>query len=575
MDLIALAAAKNYANKVTAGFKSVELDGMNLIFTLLDDTKATVAIPVPADGKDGVSVKDLSIDKDGSLLCHMTDGTVIDAGYVPTVDPDLTNYYTKEEIGNIEELETLNKTNVVEAVNEANSNKLHIYEVHPTALNNLLSAKDEINAAITQMSQDKYRGAILRICPTDFNEMIPQLGGLNFVLSKNNYPIGKRTQLNFFSDIHWDTTGAPIRNDNTSLNFGRIIISGSWSTGSFVCSSASYYSTFSRKLDTIPTTSSILTKTNTTAFTPTGDYHPATKKYVDDSIANIDIPETDLTNYFTKEEMKTTYLGLPIFEIPFELTEIQDWITENLIPYATENGWDSFYLKFTGLSGDPDQNYFKGLYFLESFHDISEEEERDYKIYYFKNISGYVHRIVDRAEYTDFATMYPAVALYLYADNSVRGFETASVSDIGTNSATALRTDIDYRTPYMPLYNGSPATKLYVDNKVAAIRTPKSHDGEGMIGWYNTAVTGENLTENYGVTPDMVRAVKAGDYISWPSRVQTRATENTICLYQMSYEVYNKDEGDYLETIDIKIGKSPDVTYTYVIVGDNVYKETF
>lgn len=314
---------------------------------------------------------------------------------------------------------------------------------------------------------------------------------------------------------------------------------------------------------------------NTKAFTPTGDYHPATKKYVDDSIANIDIPETDLTNYFTKEEMKTTYLGLPILEIPFELSEIQNWITENVVPYATENGWDSFYLKFTGLSGDIDQNYFKGLYFLESFHDISEEEERDYKIYYFKNIGGYVHRIVDRAEYTDLATMYPAIALYLNADNSVKGFETASVSDIGTNSATALRTDIDYRTPYMPLYDGSPATKLYVDNKVAAIRTPKSHDGEGMIGWYGTAVAGDNLTELYGVTPDMVRAVKAGDYISWPSRVQTGATENTICLYNMTYEVYNKDEMENLETIDIKIGKSPDTTYTYVIVGDNVYKETF
>lgn len=30
----------------------------------------------------------------------------------------------------------------------------------------------------------------------------------------------------------------------------------------------------------------VLTKTNTTYFTPTSDYHPATKKYVDDSIAN-------------------------------------------------------------------------------------------------------------------------------------------------------------------------------------------------------------------------------------------------------------------------------------------------
>lgn len=114
-----------------------------------------------------------------------------------------------------------------------------------------------------------------------------------------------------------------------------------------------------------------------------------------------------------------------------------------------------------------------------------------------------------------------------------------------------------------------------VNTKVNNIPTPKSHDGEGMIGWYGTATAGTNLTESYGVTPDMVRAVKAGDFISWPSRVQTGATENTICLYNMTYEVYNKDEMEDLETIDIKIGKSPDVTYTYVIVGDNVYKETF
>ena len=32
--------------------------------------------------------------------------------------------------------------------------------------------------------------------------------------------------------------------------------------------------------------SNFLSKTNTTSYTPTGDYHPATKKYVDDSIAS-------------------------------------------------------------------------------------------------------------------------------------------------------------------------------------------------------------------------------------------------------------------------------------------------
>lgn len=86
MDLITLSMAKSYTNKVTAGFKSVELDGMNLVFTLLDGTKATVAIPAPDNGKDGISVQNLSIDNDGSLLCHMSDGSIIDAGKVPSIE---------------------------------------------------------------------------------------------------------------------------------------------------------------------------------------------------------------------------------------------------------------------------------------------------------------------------------------------------------------------------------------------------------------------------------------------------------------------------------------------------------
>lgn len=88
MDVITLSLAKKYANKVAAGFSSVQVDGSNLIFTLNDGTKATMTIPAPENGSDGVSVIDLSIDTDGSLLCHMSDGSTIDAGKVPTIEPE-------------------------------------------------------------------------------------------------------------------------------------------------------------------------------------------------------------------------------------------------------------------------------------------------------------------------------------------------------------------------------------------------------------------------------------------------------------------------------------------------------
>ena len=40
----------------------------------------------------------------------------------------------------------------------------------------------------------------------------------------------------------------------------------------------------------------MLTKTNTTSYTPTGDYHPATKKYVDDTLSNVSGDLTGLTD---------------------------------------------------------------------------------------------------------------------------------------------------------------------------------------------------------------------------------------------------------------------------------------
>lgn len=49
--------------------------------------------------------------------------------------------------------------------------------------------------------------------------------------------------------------------------------------------------------------SEILGINNKTEYTPTSDYQPSTKKYVDDTIKNIDIPSADLSNYYNKNEI--------------------------------------------------------------------------------------------------------------------------------------------------------------------------------------------------------------------------------------------------------------------------------
>lgn len=59
-----------------------------------------------------------------------------------------------------------------------------------------------------------------------------------------------------------------------------IIVSGSWVDNHYSITSCNVKFVQGHKLTTPDT---VLTKTNTTAYTPTSDYHPATKKYVDDS----------------------------------------------------------------------------------------------------------------------------------------------------------------------------------------------------------------------------------------------------------------------------------------------------
>jgi hypothetical protein len=95
MDIITLALAKKFATKVAAGFSNVEVDGLDIIFTLNDGSQVTLTVPEPADG---ISVVDMNIDDDGSLICTMSNGTTIDAGGVPFVKPEKgVDYWTEED----------------------------------------------------------------------------------------------------------------------------------------------------------------------------------------------------------------------------------------------------------------------------------------------------------------------------------------------------------------------------------------------------------------------------------------------------------------------------------------------
>lgn len=105
MDIITYALCKKLAEGAVSGISNMEVVGNTLIITQNNGSQVTMDFPVPTDG---VSIEDVKLDNDGSLLCYLSDGTVVDAGTVPAVkgDPGYTpvkgvDYFTEAEIEEI------------------------------------------------------------------------------------------------------------------------------------------------------------------------------------------------------------------------------------------------------------------------------------------------------------------------------------------------------------------------------------------------------------------------------------------------------------------------------------------
>lgn len=84
----------------------------------------------------------------------------------------------------------------------------------------------------------------------------------------------------------------------------------------------------------------VLIKTNTTPFTPTSSYHPATKKYVDDQLSSSSSPYVDLTGYITEVPVP----GIWTIYTPYKLSDTsllsRDGVWSKLfIPPCTQKRW--------------------------------------------------------------------------------------------------------------------------------------------------------------------------------------------------------------------------------------------
>lgn len=208
-------------------------------------------------------------------------------------ETDLTDYatiqYVDDSIANIDNPDTIPTVEITSCVRPYSGG---------TVVSNIPENCTNLSELINTIYQNKYIGPVKVQTPIQVDTKIlnPSFESINNTV--NSYLYTLTTQEETYTFITMSYYRLPIR-------IYHLYIEGTWENDIFTCTGYRYEVTRSYN---IPTVENVLTKKSPTEFTPTSDYHPATKKYVDDLLANtnglIDIEETTIDSD-TFHSMKT------------------------------------------------------------------------------------------------------------------------------------------------------------------------------------------------------------------------------------------------------------------------------
>lgn len=137
---------------------------------------------------------------------------------------------------------------------------------------------------------DKYKDVLEKLSTNNYLVQIgePQLGELSYIYTLVEYAV------KFASNKQSGALSLNIYNENRQLRRLHLYLENNGTTAR--CGESS---TFQLVRD-----SDVLTKTNSESFTPTGDYQPATKKYVDDKHIMLTITDEARQQLISNQEVK-------------------------------------------------------------------------------------------------------------------------------------------------------------------------------------------------------------------------------------------------------------------------------
>ena len=174
------------------------------------------------------------------------------------------------------------ENNIISTTSEGGSGLIGVYTIH---LPNMRSNGNYAAGNTTEQAVDirnKFAEILMQAKKDGFEKpsfiVIGYDGTPRMYECKTYYEYTDNTQYAYTSVINSN-------NENnigvtTGLRNFKIGIVTLWENDTCTCTSV----TCSEGSRHVASTSDVLTKTNTTSYTPSSNYHPATKKYVDDSI---------------------------------------------------------------------------------------------------------------------------------------------------------------------------------------------------------------------------------------------------------------------------------------------------
>lgn len=269
--------------------------------------------------------------------------------------------------------------------------------------------------------------------------------------------------------------------------------------------------------------SSCLTLFNELEFTPTGDYNPATKKYVDDVVANIDIPEVEPNNIVAID-----------------------------IGGFKNGGFDS-----TGsLTGyvSTDENVRIGL------EKIAQIGANNVAILIYNRYGAALCTYANNYNHSDggWGAYYTGMFVSKDASNAIKYVITTKFSSAGAGQNIKVdASDNDYvikknvltttnTTSYTPTANYHPATKKYVDDAVAGVSGGITSESDPIFSASEAA------------------KITSTDTANWNSKVDINAVNNAINT-TLSGKSYLTSESDPTVPAWAKAATKP--TYTASEVG--------